>query len=184
MFEILSKISDIPRHSRLVLSSFAAHFLSRIWFCFNKLSSTLLVFKSWDSIFVNLSLDKVSYAFVFGNILSNSFWYSSTIFDNSSLINFLNVFSDIAIANLKLQLKKSPLQLKNRIRTTDMRTDSSEKRKSAKKISFSTTSKILLFAYQWNCISLSFSQILALKCLNNDKTLLNIFRLIILVNNR
>ena len=35
------------------------------------------------------------------------------MFDSSFLVNFFNVLSDIAIANLKLHFKKSPLQLKN-----------------------------------------------------------------------
>ena len=46
-------------------------------------------------------------------LLLNLFWYSSTIFDNSSLVNFFNELSDIAITNLKLHFKKSSLQLKN-----------------------------------------------------------------------
>ena len=50
---------------------------------------------------------------MFDNILSDLFWYSITIFDNSSLGSFFNALSDIAIANLKLHFKKSQLQLKN-----------------------------------------------------------------------
>ena len=46
-------------------------------------------------------------------LLLNLFWYSSTLFDNSSLVNFFNELSDIAITNLKLHFKKSSLQLKN-----------------------------------------------------------------------
>ena len=46
-------------------------------------------------------------------LLLNLFWYSSTIFDNSSLVNFFNELSDIAITNLKLHFKKSSPQLKN-----------------------------------------------------------------------
>ena len=50
---------------------------------------------------------------MFYNTLSNLFWYSITIFDNSSLVNFFNALSDNVIANLKLHFKKSQLQLKN-----------------------------------------------------------------------
>ena len=50
---------------------------------------------------------------MFDNILSNLFWYSVTIFDNPSLVNFFNALSDIAIENLKVHFKKFPLQLKN-----------------------------------------------------------------------
>ena len=39
-------------------------------------------------------------------LLSNLFLYSSTIFDNSSLVNFFNALSDTAIANLKLHFKE------------------------------------------------------------------------------
>ena len=42
---------------------------------------------------------------MFDNILSILFWHSSTIFDNSSLVNFFNVLSDIVIDNLKLHFK-------------------------------------------------------------------------------
>ena len=56
LFEILSGIPDISRHSRLEHCLFAAQFFSRIRFCFTKLSFTLLVIKSWDSIFANMSL--------------------------------------------------------------------------------------------------------------------------------
>ena len=50
---------------------------------------------------------------MFDNILSNLFWYSITIFDNSSLVSFFNALSDTAITNLKLHFKISQLQLKN-----------------------------------------------------------------------
>ena len=71
LFEILPGIADISRHSRQEYWSFSAYFLSRIRFYFNKLLFTLLVTKSWDLIFVNLSLKEVSYVFISANILLN-----------------------------------------------------------------------------------------------------------------
>ena len=59
LFGILSGIPKISNHSRLEYCSFAGHFLSRMRFCFTKLSFTLLVTKSCDSIFVNLSLNPI-----------------------------------------------------------------------------------------------------------------------------
>ena len=74
LFGMLSGIPDISKHSRPECCSFAAHFLSKMRFYFTKLSFTLLVTKSCDSILVNLSLKEVSPAFMFENILSNLFW--------------------------------------------------------------------------------------------------------------
>ena len=110
LFGILSPIRDISKHSSLEYCSFAAHFLSRIWFYFTKLSLNQIV---CDSIFASLSLKEVSSAFMFDNILWNLFWHSITIFDHSSLVSSFNALSDIAIANLKLNFKKSQLQIKN-----------------------------------------------------------------------
>ena len=61
LFEILSKIPDISKRLRQEYCSSAAHFLSRMCFCFIKLSFTVLVTKSCNSIFVNLSLKEVMY---------------------------------------------------------------------------------------------------------------------------
>ena len=64
---------------------------------------TLCVIKTCDSIFVNLSLKEVSSVFMFDNI-SNLFQYSISIFDDSSLFNFFDALSDIAIFNFKIAL--------------------------------------------------------------------------------
>ena len=71
LFEILSGILDISKHSRLENYSLAAHFLSSNRFCLTKLSLTLLVTKSSDSIFVNLSFKEVKSELIFANRLSN-----------------------------------------------------------------------------------------------------------------
>ena len=77
LFEILSGISDISRHSRLEYCSFAAHFFFRMKFCVNKLSFTLLVTKSWDSIFVNLSLkDRLSNIIILFKYHIRQFFFS------------------------------------------------------------------------------------------------------------
>ena len=61
---------------------------------------TLCVIKTCDSIFVNLSLKEVSSVFMFDK--SNLFQYSISIFDDSSLFNFFDALSDIAIFNFKI----------------------------------------------------------------------------------
>ena len=109
LFQLLSGITNISWHSCLKYCSFAEHFLSRIQFFFNKLLIRLVVTKSWDSIFVNLSLKAVSSVFIFDNRQHN---YYKIYFDirvsnlgNSSLVNFLSILSHITIAHVKLHFK-------------------------------------------------------------------------------
>ena len=47
----LFEIPNLSRHSHLEYCLFIADFVSGIWFCFNKLSFTLLVTKNWKWVF-------------------------------------------------------------------------------------------------------------------------------------